>query len=116
MNLNSQKLKGSEIVVKCLQEQGVEYVFSYPGGAVIPLFDAFYRMDHNIHQVEPCHEQNGIHAAEGYAPRLVGLPVLHFAVAADRRLASQQWGAALVAFALHVAPPCFRVRPRSATQ
>jgi acetolactate synthase-1/2/3 large subunit len=67
MNLNSQKLKGSEIVVKCLQEQGVEYVFSYPGGAVIPLFDAFYRMDHNIHQVEPCHEQNGIHAAEGYA-------------------------------------------------
>lgn len=66
-NVNSQKLKGSEIVVRCLEEQGVEYVFAYPGGSVIPLFDAFYRLDHNIHQVEPCHEQNGIHAAEGYA-------------------------------------------------
>lgn len=64
---NTQILSGSEIVVKCLQEQDVEYVFSYPGGSVIPLFDAFYRMDHNIKQIEPCHEQNGIHAAEGYA-------------------------------------------------
>lgn len=65
--INKQILRGSEIVVRCLQEQGVEYVFSYPGGSVIPLFDAFYRMDHAITQIEPCHEQNGIHAAEGYA-------------------------------------------------
>ena len=65
--INSQILKGSEIVVKCLEEQQVDFVFSYPGGSVIPLFDAFYRLEHNIFQVEPCHEQNGIHAAEGYA-------------------------------------------------
>ncbi len=67
MIVNREILTGSEIVVRCLQEQGVKCVFSYPGGSVIPLFDAFYRMDHDIMQVEPCHEQNGIHAAEGYA-------------------------------------------------
>ncbi len=62
-----ERLTGSEITVKCLEEQGVSHVFSFPGGVVIPLFDAFYRMDHNITQVEPCHEQNGVHAAEGFA-------------------------------------------------
>ena len=65
--INETILSGSEIVVKCLQEQGVDHVFSYPGGVVIPLFDAFYYMEHDIAQIEPCHEQNGIHAAEGYA-------------------------------------------------
>ncbi|MGL4547889.1 biosynthetic-type acetolactate synthase large subunit [Eubacterium aggregans] len=64
---NKQLLLGSEIVVRCLEEQGCDYVFSYPGGSVIPLFDAFYRLEHSIVQVEPCHEQNGVHAAEGYA-------------------------------------------------
>lgn len=61
------KLLGSEIVVKCLEEQDVSHVFSFPGGVVIPLFDAFYRLDHNITQIEPCHEQNGVHAADGFA-------------------------------------------------
>ncbi|NLN97118.1 MAG: biosynthetic-type acetolactate synthase large subunit [Eubacteriaceae bacterium] len=64
---SSQRLLGSEIVVKCLEEQGTKHVFSFPGGVVIPLFDAFYRMDHDIQQIEPCHEQNGVHAADGYA-------------------------------------------------
>ena len=63
----AEKLLGSEIVVRCLEELGVEHVFSFPGGVVIPLFDAFYRMDHKIAQIEPCHEQNGVHAADGYA-------------------------------------------------
>ena len=63
----AEKLLGSEIVVRCLEELGVEHVFSFPGGVVIPLFDAFYRMDHTITQIEPCHEQNGVHAADGYA-------------------------------------------------
>ena len=44
----AEKLLGSEIVVRCLEELGVEHVFSFPGGVVIPLFDAFYRMDHTI--------------------------------------------------------------------
>ncbi|KNZ43018.1 biosynthetic-type acetolactate synthase large subunit [Acetobacterium bakii] len=58
---------GSEITVRCLEEQGIKYVFCFPGGVVIPLFDAFYRLDHNITQIGPCHEQNGVHAADGYA-------------------------------------------------
>ncbi|MGI6108245.1 MAG: biosynthetic-type acetolactate synthase large subunit [Eubacteriaceae bacterium] len=64
---DSTTMTGSELTVRLLQEQGVEYVFSYPGGVVIPLFDAFYRLDHNIKQIEPCHEQHGVHAADGYA-------------------------------------------------
>lgn len=60
-------LMGAEITVRCLQEQGIKYVFSFPGGVVIPLFDAFYRLDHDITQIIPCHEQNGVHAADGYA-------------------------------------------------
>ncbi|WKY48629.1 biosynthetic-type acetolactate synthase large subunit [Eubacteriaceae bacterium ES3] len=60
-------LLGSEIVVKCLEEQGIKHVFSFPGGAVIPLFDAFYRLDPDIAEIGPCHEQNGVHAADGYA-------------------------------------------------
>lgn len=61
------KLLGSEIIVKCLQEQEIKHVFSFPGGAVIPLFDAFYRLDHEIMEIGPCHEQNGVHGADGYA-------------------------------------------------
>jgi acetolactate synthase-1/2/3 large subunit len=60
-------LMGSEITVRCLQEQGINHVFSFPGGVVIPLFDAFYRLDHDITEICPCHEQNGVHAADGYA-------------------------------------------------
>lgn len=67
MNMNKQILTGSEIVVRCLEEQGVKHVFSYPGGSVIPLFDAFYRLKPDIVEIEPSHEQHGVHAAEGYA-------------------------------------------------
>lgn len=64
---NEKLLMGSEITVRCLEEQGIKHVFCFPGGVVIPLFDAFYRLDHNITQIGPCHEQNGVHAADGYA-------------------------------------------------
>jgi len=64
---NKEMLMGSEITVRCLEEQGIKHVFSFPGGVVIPLFDAFYRLDHHITQICPCHEQNGVHAADGYA-------------------------------------------------
>ncbi len=60
---------GAEIVVKCLQEQNVEYIFGYPGGAVIPLYDAFYKLDESnvFTHIVPTHEQHGVHAADGYA-------------------------------------------------
>lgn len=64
---NKNLLLGSEITVRCLEEQGIKHVFSFPGGVVIPLFDAFYRLDHDITEIGPCHEQNGVHAADGYA-------------------------------------------------
>lgn len=67
MSEDGKKMTGSDLTVKLLEEQGVEYVFSYPGGVVIPLFDAFYRNEHNITQIEPTHEQHGVHAADGYA-------------------------------------------------
>lgn len=65
--MESNTMTGSDLTVKLLEEQGVDVVFSYPGGVVIPLFDAFYRADTNIRQIEPCHEQHGVHAADGYA-------------------------------------------------
>ncbi len=60
-------MTGCDLTIKILEEQGVKNVFSYPGGVVIPLFDAFYRSDTDIKQYEPCHEQHGVHAADGYA-------------------------------------------------
>ena len=59
------KLKGSQAIVKLLQEQGVDTVFGYPGGQVIPLFDALY--DAPIKNVLTAHEQGAVHAADGYA-------------------------------------------------
>ena len=59
------KLKGSEAIVKVLLEQGVDTVFGYPGGAVIPLYAALY--DAPLKNVLTAHEQGAIHAADGYA-------------------------------------------------
>lgn len=59
------KLKGSQAIVKLLQEQGVDTVFGYPGGQVIPLFDALY--DAPLKNVLTAHEQGAVHAADGYA-------------------------------------------------
>lgn len=59
------KLKGAEAIVKVLLEQGVDTVFGYPGGAVIPLYDALY--DAPLKNVLTAHEQGAIHAADGYA-------------------------------------------------
>ncbi|MCQ2359364.1 MAG: biosynthetic-type acetolactate synthase large subunit [Phascolarctobacterium sp.] len=58
-------IKGSEAIVKLLEEQGVDTVFGYPGGAVIPLFDALYNS--KLNRVLTAHEQGAIHAADGYA-------------------------------------------------
>lgn len=59
------QLKGSQAIVKVLLEQGVDTVFGYPGGAVIPLFDALY--DAPLKVVLTAHEQGAVHAADGYA-------------------------------------------------
>jgi acetolactate synthase-1/2/3 large subunit len=59
-------LTGAEIVVRCLQEEKVEYVFGYPGGAVLFLYDALFQQD-SIRHVLVRHEQAAVHAADGYA-------------------------------------------------
>src|SRR5687767_8840549 len=59
-------LTGAEIVVRCLQEEGVEYVFGYPGGAVLFLYDELFKQN-KVKHILVRHEQGAIHAADGYA-------------------------------------------------
>ena len=58
--------RGAEILVKALQAEGVKYVWGYPGGAVLHIYDAFYKQD-TIQHVLVRHEQAAVHAADGYA-------------------------------------------------
>ncbi|MCB2294749.1 biosynthetic-type acetolactate synthase large subunit [Clostridium algoriphilum] len=61
------KLSGAQIVLKCLKEQEANIIFGYPGGAVIPLYDALYdEMEYFTH-IRTAHEQAAVHAADGYA-------------------------------------------------
>lgn len=59
------KLKGAEILLHCLKKEGVDTVFGYPGGAVLPIYDALY--DSDIRHILSRHEQGAAHAADGYA-------------------------------------------------
>lgn len=61
------QLNGSEIVVECLKEQGVDTVFGYPGGAILNIYDALYKHSDEIRHVLTSHEQGASHAADGYA-------------------------------------------------
>jgi acetolactate synthase I/II/III large subunit len=60
------ELTGAEIVVRCLQEEGVEYVFGYPGGAVLFIYDELFKQD-KVRHVLVRHEQGAAHAADGYS-------------------------------------------------
>ena len=60
------KLKGADILINCLLEQGVETIFGYPGGTVLDIYDALYR-NGRIKHVLTAHEQGAAHAADGYA-------------------------------------------------
>jgi len=60
------EISGAEIVVRCLQEEGVEYVFGYPGGAVLYIYDALFKQD-KVRHVLVRHEQGAVHAADGYS-------------------------------------------------
>ena len=59
-------LTGAEVVIRCLQEEGVEYVFGYPGGAVLFIYDALAQQD-KLKHILVRHEQGALHAADGYA-------------------------------------------------
>src|SRR5688500_1643902 len=62
----SQEMSGARMVVTALREQGVDTVFGYPGGAVLPIYDALFQQN-AIRHILVRHEQAAVHAAEGYA-------------------------------------------------
>lgn len=65
-------LTGADIVVRCLQDEGIEYIFGYPGGAALHIYDAMYRQD-KVKHILVRHEQGATHAADGFA-RATGKP------------------------------------------
>ena len=61
------QLNGSQILIECLLEQGVDTIFGYPGGAILNVYDELYRYQDKIRHVLTSHEQGASHAADGYA-------------------------------------------------
>ena len=66
------ELTGADILVRCLRDEGVKYIFGYPGGAALHIYDALYKQD-DIRHILVRHEQGASHAADGYA-RVTGKP------------------------------------------
>jgi acetolactate synthase-1/2/3 large subunit len=63
----SETITGAEAVVRCLLAEGVDLIFGYPGGAIMPVYDAMYQYREELHHVLVRHEQGATHAAQGYA-------------------------------------------------
>jgi acetolactate synthase-1/2/3 large subunit len=61
------EMTGAEMVVEALADQGVKHIFGYPGGAVLPIYDALFQSQERVQHVLVRHEQGAVHAAEGYA-------------------------------------------------
>jgi acetolactate synthase-1/2/3 large subunit len=61
------EMTGAEMVIEALADQGVEHIFGYPGGAVLPIYDALFQSQDRVRHVLVRHEQGAVHAAEGYA-------------------------------------------------
>lgn len=63
----TERIAGSEAIVRCLIEEGVDIIYGYPGGAIMPVYDELYKFQDRIHHVLTRHEQGATHAAQGYA-------------------------------------------------
>jgi len=61
------RVSGAEAVLKCLVEEGVKIIYGYPGGAIMPIYDALYQYKDELQHVLTRHEQGAIHAAQGMA-------------------------------------------------
>lgn len=61
------RMNGAKVILECLKKEGVDTVFGYPGGAVIPLYDALYDYSDDFKHIRTSHEQGLVHAADGYA-------------------------------------------------
>jgi acetolactate synthase I/II/III large subunit len=75
---SKEKISGSEILLRCLVEEQVDKIFGYPGGAIMPIYDALYHFADRLTHILVRHEQGAIHAAQGYA-RVTGHPGVVFA-------------------------------------
>ena len=60
-------ISGAEAVIHCLLEEGVDILFGYPGGAIMPVYDELYKFENKINHILVRHEQGATHAAQGYA-------------------------------------------------
>lgn len=76
--MTKKKVSGSQAVILSLLEEGVDTIFGYPGGAIMPIYDALYDHDKNVKHILTRHEQGAVHAAEGYA-RVTGKAGVCFA-------------------------------------
>jgi len=63
----TEKISGSEAIVRCLIEEGVKIIYGYPGGAIMPVYDELYKYQDKIHHVLTRHEQGATHSAQGFA-------------------------------------------------
>ena len=61
------KISGSEALIRCLLEEGVDIIYGYPGGAIMPVYDELYKFQDKIHHVLTRHEQGATHSAQGFA-------------------------------------------------
>ncbi|MDO1502086.1 biosynthetic-type acetolactate synthase large subunit [Winogradskyella maritima] len=65
--LKTERISGSEAIIKCLLAEDVDILYGYPGGAIMPVYDELYKYQDKIHHVLTRHEQGATHAAQGYA-------------------------------------------------
>ncbi|MEZ7500165.1 biosynthetic-type acetolactate synthase large subunit [Flavobacterium sp. Arc3] len=65
--MGTKKISGAEAVIRCLLEEGVDLVYGYPGGAIMPVYDELYKFKDQLHHVLVRHEQGATHAAQGFA-------------------------------------------------
>ena len=65
--MKNNKISGAEAVIRCLLEEGVDIIYGYPGGAIMPVYDELYKFKDELHHVLVRHEQGATHAAQGYA-------------------------------------------------
>ncbi len=65
--MENNKISGAEAVIRCLLEEGVDLIYGYPGGAIMPVYDELYKFKEQLHHVLVRHEQGATHAAQGYA-------------------------------------------------
>ena len=60
-------MTGAEMVIEALADQGVKHLFGYPGGAVLPIYDALFQQSNRLRHILVRHEQGAVHAADGYS-------------------------------------------------